>query len=750
VNNKQDTASPKKSLASSSIVTAGRPMHGGDSELTLADLWLNIWRRKLTILFFAAAVLLLVGAYTFLKRPVYESVALIEYDPSSSASLGLDDLLSKTFAANDSDARLQTQVKILDSDTVAIQVIKRLDMGRNPAFAGELAKEITTADPMQMSFKNRDKLIVDFHSSAKVGIVPKSHILRIAFRSTDRKLAADAVNTILDAYLERNFETRYHGTQQVSEWLSTQMQDIKSHALEAHHKLVDFQERHDILGTDQDENIVVDKLRQLNLQLTNAEADRIVKEARYRLAQTGNPELLAVIVPGTLQVLRTQEADLKANLAQVEAKFGPAYPKVRELRSQLARLDGAINAEIKNVGQRLNDEFETAKKSERMVRGQFDAQKEAAFKLNRSAAEFATLKHEVESGQALFDTLELKLNEALVSAGLASANISIVDRGKIPFEAVLPNIPLNLGLGLFVGLFGGFVLAFVRESLDDTINSADQVESWAGLPMLASIPSIRTKSGRVRMLQPGESSSADLVLLKRPESKAAEAYRELRSSLLLSNVDRPPRVVVFISAFPAEGKTITASNCAIALAQCGERVLLVDADLRRSAIHRRFDLGNETGLSTLLAGTSATDIISAPVPELPSLFVLAAGPKPPAPAEMLASRRMRDLLEKWASEYDRVVLDTPPIFLVSDIFSLLTQADAVVVVVRAGVTRKKALQRLNDVMSRIHANVAGVIINDADLNLEHYYTGPYSYRYKNSYYNSYYNDGNGSSEKPKS
>jgi len=712
------------------IILSGEELNAADDGLSLAEIKFVLWKRRLAIGACAMVAILLVGLYTFLKKPMYESVAQLQYDASQSGSLGLEDLISKKLSDGDGDVRLQSQLVILQSDKVSMQVIKDLSLARRPDFAGKMATPVSTLDPAQMRPNQLDELLKRFHESAKYEVLPKTQIIEVRFRSTDPQLATDGVNTIVDDYLERNFQSHYDGTMQVSKWLSKQMDELKTNAEDAQRKLADFQKQNDILGPDVNDNIIIDRLQQLNEQLTQAEADRILKEARYRLASTGNPELVAAVVPSTtLEILRTQEADLKAQSAQLQSKFGQGYPKMRELTSQLNKLDDSIAEEVRNVEERLHDEYLAANKTESMVRGTLEAQKQEAFRLNRKAAEFATLKHEVESSQALSDTLQLKLKEAAVTAGLASADISIVDRGRVPAHAILPKPPLYLALALFGGLLGGIVLAFSLEALDDTITTSEQIQKWGSLPALATIPFTQANGKKIRGSGEGSEGSVGLATLKSPNSGVAEAYRALRSSLMLANVDHPPKVIVIGSAFPAEGKSITSCNCAIALAQRGKRVLLVDGDMRRSSIHKIFGVDGRKGLSTLLAGVSGSECILTPASDLNTLFVLPAGQTPPNPAEMLASQRMALMLKSWAADYDHVVIDTPPMIAVSDALPLAAQADAVLIVVRAGVSRRKALQRLSETLARINAKVVGVVLNAANPQLEYYYSGPRYYGY---------------------
>lgn len=716
-------------------------LHNGEheaTELPLLEIWRILVKRKFVILAFLAFCILAVSAYSFLKRPMYEAVSRVHIDPSQSTNMGLEDLVEEKLSSTDTNSRIQTQVKILDSDTVALQVIQQWKL---PGTIGYGMPKIKPGTNVAELILQREQLLKTFHRNLKVQVLPNTQLVEVHFRNPDPKLATNLANSIVDSYIERNFQSRFQATMQVSDWLSKQMEELKTRAANAQDELARFQEQHNILGADENDNIVTDRLRQLNQQLTDAEADRILKEARHRMAMSGNPELVAAVVPSTtLQVLRTQQAELRSQYAQLSTKYGSGYPKVPELQGQLAKLDTEIDAEVKNIGRRIEDEYQSALQAENMIRSRFEAQKQEAYALNSATTGYAILKHEVESSRDLYDSLQLKLKEAFVTAGLSSSNVSIVDRAAIPGKPISPDVPVNLALGLFGGLLGGVALAFVWESLDDTITTTDDVEATR-LPSLGSIPWFQAKP-----FKPSTSvlsrNGHDLFMLKRPQSNAAEAIRSLRSTLLLASVDRQPKIIVVTSGFPQEGKTTTSTNCALALAQKGARVLLVDADMRRSRVHHEFNMTNDSGLSTLLSGNSGPESIQKPIPELPNFSVLPAGPKPPAPAEMLASRRMQQMINTWATEYDHVLIDTPPLFPVTDCLVLSAMADAVLVVVRSGFTRKKALQRMRDSLQRINANVAGVVLNGVNLKLEHYYSGPYRYGYKNHYYEGYYHDKN--------
>jgi len=737
---KKDALLPQTALPRQELWERGTPSISFERELAFVDIWRVIRKRKLAIMLVAASAFTVGTLYTFLKKPVYESVAQIQIDPSQQSSLGLDDIISQKLSSSDVDTRLQTQVKILQSDPVSMQVIKELDLAHNEAFAGKkLAASIRVSDPVTMDPDDRDDLLEIFKRSENIQVLPKTQMIAVRFRSTDRELATKIVNVVLSAYVLRNFESRYQGTAQVSEWLSKQMQGIKSDGAEAQRKLADFQKQNNILGTDEKNNIITDRLSELNQQLMEAEAERIAKEARYRLASTGNPELVAAIGSGTtLQILRAQEADLKAQYEQFKARFGNGYPKIPELKAQLNGLDKNIAAEIGNVEQRLHDEYLTAAKSEDMLRKRFNAQKQEAIKLNESAVQYATLRHEVESNQALFDTLQLKLKEAGVTAGLASADVNVVDRGKVPARPVLPRKALNLGLSLFVGLLCGFLLALVKESLDDTMRTLEEVEAFSSLPVLAVVPPFSTSRKASKSKEPRLPAGSGLgaFTIQQPRSRFADACRTACSSVLLSSVDHIPRLLVVTSAMPGEGKSVISCNLAICLAQRGSRVLLVDADLRRSSQHKQLNLASTSflGLSSVLAGAAEADAVQNPIAEVPSLYILPAGPHPPSPVELLASDKMKQALKRWKTEYDYVVVDTAPILPITDTLPLAAEADAVILIVKSGCSRKKALNRMRDLLLRVHAHIIGVVINGIDSKLEYSgYGANYSDYYEESH-----------------
>ena len=405
------------------------------------------------------------------------------------------------------------------------------------------------------------------------------------------------------------------------------------------------------------------------------------KESVYRLAEGGDTESAAAVATGVtqdkssastsalLEKLQEQKADLKIQVAQLSTQFGPAYPKLAQLNNQIQEIDSQLQIEMKKVGGRLRGDYLAALQREKMLHVALEEQKQQQNKLNESAIEYSFLKRDFEANRTLYDGLLEKLKEAGVAAGLRSNNIRQVDMARTPGGPTEPNIPRNLGFGFCLGLTTGIGLAFLLEGIDNTVRTPEQAQAISGLPSLGMIPlgSRNNSEATSRGLTVAASKEAvELITQSRPQSQMSEAYRALRTSLLLTSVGAPPKVILITSALPQEGKTTTSVNTATVLAQKGTRVLLVDADLRRPSIHKALGLGPRSGLSNVLTGGVSLPDAICRSSVLPNLFVLPVGTPPPNPAELLASSQMVEVLAELRQHYDHIVLDTPPTLSVTD------------------------------------------------------------------------------------
>jgi capsular exopolysaccharide synthesis family protein len=366
-----------------------------------------------------------------------------------------------------------------------------------------------------------------------------------------------------------------------------------------------------------------------------------------------------------------------------------------------------------------------------------DQQKLEANQLNEKAIEYSILKRDLDANRTLYEGLLQKLKEAGVAAGLRSSNIRIVDNARVPTFPVIPNTPRNLMMSLLVGLLCGIALAVCLEALDTTVRTSEEAQALTGLPSLGFIPhstllnDVSHAARRINSASPVVASrtSPKLIAQLRPNSEVAESFRSLRTSILLSSAVKRPRVIMFTSPMPQEGKTTTSVNMAIVLAQRGGKTLLIDADLRRPGIDRAFGCSNSAGLSSVLAGLESFEKVIQNYGPLPSLSILPTGPTPPHPAELLGSDRMQELLEQLSRLYDHVILDSPPVNLVTDPGILSQYMDAVFLVVRSGKTSKNALRHARDQLLQIKAPLIGLVVNDTNLNsVDYHYRSYYGHK----------------------
>lgn len=716
-----------------------------DDQISIVQFWRVLQKRRWLVFAALGAVVALVTIISFILPKRYEASARVLLDLEGTDDLGLEQVVMPI--GLDLNTKLETQIHIVQSDTIANAVIKQVGLQHNKDFAGSLTAP-SGRDFDSLSLQDRAKLNKLFHKSLNVQLIPKTQIVEVHFRSKDPQLAAQVANAVTNTYIEHNFQTKYKATLQASDWLTKQLDDLKKHAESAQETLTDYQKKTGILGTDETHNIIVDKLEELNKELSAAEGDRILKEAKYRIAMTENPELIANIAPeSVLGALYKERAEIRSQYAQMAAKYGAAYPRVVQLQSQLNELDSAIKQEVEKVGETVRAEYQAALKSEQMLQASFDKQKGEAYKLNEDAIQYAILRRDVESSRDLYDGLLKKLKEAGIMAGLKSSNINIVDQAGVPVEPIEPNIPLNISLALLGGLLGGVALAFVVENVDNSIRTPQDIETYCSLPSLGVIPSIAVngKNGHRLPVRTGRKEAMLPVTMEHRNSGGAEAFRALRTSLLLSSPGAPPQVILVTSAMMQEGKSFTALNLAVVLAQTGQKVLLVDSDMRRPAVHKYLGIPMNRGLSACLAGTEQPGDIVVKVDEIPGLHVIPAGHMPPYPSEMLASDTMPQLIQRWREEFRYIVIDTPPVLAVTDAVVCARNADVVVLIARSEKTGRQSLVRTREVLRKSRANIAGVVVNDLSFNSVEYrqYYGHYGSEYSHYYHNNDNGRGNG-------
>ncbi len=726
--------------------------------------WRILRERRWTVLgiFFVVFVMALIA--TLKEKPIYRATALLEIERENPSIITAKDLFQLESV---SDTYLETQYKVLHSETLARQVIAQLHLDRldeinqpppwwhrgkkagpKDARAGQ---QFATAGSYPSNPDAAENALGHFSAALTVTPIHRSRLVRVSFESHDPALAAKVVNTLASDYIQQNLELRWDATQRASEWLSEQLEGVKARLEKSEDALDGYAQRNGLLylesGNGNSENIVDQRLRQLQDELTKAQADRYAKESLYRLIGAGDYDSLPGVQDKLMQDLTNRLAELEQQKAALTPTFTDDYPKVKQVQSEIDKVQKILTQQRKMAAQRIADDYLAAVRREGLVRKAFEEQRKQANEVTAKSVQYNILKREVDTNKQLYEGLLGRLKEAGVSAGLKATNIRIVDAADPPPRPAKPNVLLNLSLALAVGLALGVGAAFLQEHLDNTLKSSEDVQQYLQLPTLGGIPAAASLNGhrgvyalyeRGRTLARGGNGSAAKLgdgwfridNLPPQYSPLGEAFCGLRTSLLLSTAERPPRSLLITSAQPGEGKTTIASNLAISLVQLGQRVLLIDADLRRPCIHRLFHGQGSIGLVSCLAGQQDWRAVVQRT-EIAGLDVLCCGPIPPAPAELLSSDRMRMLLGETVAAYEAVLLDSPPLLNFADARILASMVEGVVLVVKGGATPRELAERAYAYTQSVGGNLIGVVLNNVDARADRYYY---------NYYGNYYED----------
>lgn len=737
-------------------------------DTTLSDALLTIRKRKWVI-----AVALVLGlAYGYYKgvtQPrIYEAAGRIEirsgssnqYRVGTSATTGMDNVSS----------RIPTEVAILQSDTLLLTVAKDLDLANNPSFWGAKGPvPHVSLDDLHV----RQNVVGVLGGNVHVTALPKTDIIRISYTGTEPNLCSEIVNTLVEEYRNRTLNSRYEATQRTSNWLSGRLSGLQKQVEQAQERVLDLQKRLGVLGFDPSHNQITSNLEEFSRASATAEITRILAQSRYDVLRGGGvdlPELTAgtdagygglgtgaatagtsagTAAPGTgttpgttatggtlpspggsalgvqsaLSSLRSQLTNLQANYQQLlQGGLGPNHPQARALRAQMDEIQRAMDRESKRELAQSKQIYVAARTNEHQINSVLEAQKAEADKLRDDLVRYTLAQRQYESDRTLYEGLLQRIQSASVQAGLESQEIDTIDPATPPpTPSLQPRSSLLIMYGT-IALVIGVIGAFVLESLDTGLHSVAEVEAATGLASLALIPRPRKSPEQASLT----TVQRNILVVGSPKSQFAEAFRALRTSLLLSSAGHPPTTILLTSATPSEGKTTISTNLASVLAQRNVRVLLIDADLRRPTVHHRFGLNGRVGLTTVLTGSCTAEEAIQHVADIPNLDILPSGPVPPFPTEMLSSSTMMELLKRFEQEYTHVVIDSPPLLSVTDGVVLAREADAVVLIVRHGKSSRQAVRRARDLVLRSGAPLTGIVLNAVDLNSPEYY-GYYGY-----------------------
>ncbi len=738
----------------------------------LLEYWRVIQKRYPTVLVVLLVVLMIGLFATFRGKPVYEARALIEIQKENPDVPTLQELFQ---IEGVSDAYIETQNRILKSENLARRVITQLGLEKLPEFtrrsgSWQIAREKPVPEPIQAGFGMGlaadkavpEEVLKNFEERLTVEPVKRSRLIEVTFESNDPNTAAQVVNTLTSAYIDANLEARWQAAQKASDWLSQQLLGMKAKLEKSEDELQKYGRGNGLLFLETEkgtsENIVVQRLRELQQELTKAQADRYAKESLYRLLEEKNyAELPGVFDNRLIQELTARLADLQREQSRLSANFNPNYPRVKELQSQIDESQAMLEAERTRAAGGIANDYKAAVSHEEMLQKAFTEQERQANDIAGKSVQYNILKREADTNKQLYVGLLEKLKETGVSSSLKATNIRVVDPAYPPTKFARPRILLDLSITLIVGMCLGIAAAFLQEHLDNTLKSSEDIERFLQIPSLGAVPAMELSANPRRLhgfqnngavLEAGKSNrtnghngsngnngSKNGTRLAppwnrievqdgggHPHGALAEAFHGLRTSVLLSTAKRPPATLLVTSAQQGEGKTTVVANLAASLAQLGDSVLLIDADLRRPSLQKFFQVSRSTGLVNYLTGDSDWRSLvwqAAPI----GVSVLFCGPVPPNPADLLSSEYMRSLIREASKEYKFVVLDSPPLLNLSDSRILATLVDGVILVVGGGTTPRELVQRAYLSAVDAGSHVIGATINFADVRNDYYYSG---------------------------
>jgi capsular exopolysaccharide synthesis family protein len=671
------------------------------------------WRLFVAVLLF---VPLIVAAPLFLLvRPTYEPVASVVIDPPGAETFSLETEIPNSEAEN----YLTTQTAILQSDALAIGVIRQLHLDRNPEIVGKDALKKAGDRPAISSGTQlthlEDLALTTFQHKLTVSLFRNSQLVEVRFASHDPELAAVVTNTILNNFVDQNYRVRYSAITNSSEWLTKQLDDIRQKAEQSNQALADYESTIGFLDVDDKQNTLAQKMTEVSHQLSEAQADRIELGAYVDAVHQGDVDSVPELRNNELFHQLTEDyLESRAQLAEESAVFGKNNPKVKKLEGQAKQLRASLVHGVEASYESAKAREGSMARALQQMKGSINAQNEAVVKLN-------VLKREASANAELYNTLFTKVREAGISAASKSSNVRVVDYARILNRPTRPNRSLYLAVAIFLGLMASTILVLVREAFDDKLRSEDDVKHLTGLPSLGIIPKVlpSVRRSRLRSLAAADERQPLTFAADRPSSAESEAVQTLRTNILLAGSGKRPQLILVGSSGAQEGKTVIAANLAITLAKHGP-TCLIDADMRRPQIAHVFGIPETPGLSGILGGSCHPDT-TLRNPGVRGLSVIPAGERMFDVGELISSPLMQKLLEMLSARFEYVVIDSAPILPFSDARVLSTLVDGVILVGRYGETTQHSLQAAALALRSINAPMLGVVLNGME-HLPPYYS----------------------------
>lgn len=758
--------------------------------------YLRIIRKHIWLIIGITLIVTVLTAIYMARRPdIFEAQARVQVDLENIASGKSSDkgVVVVNNPIND-PAYFNTQLQILKGETLQRRVVKTLDLENNPDFLAGTTKKLSTWESVLKMVGAENKQVAETAADEKNKFVPNSgasventapkssqldlaeaeklaplveeindglkiepvrendlpnkdtRLIEISFTHYDPRAASKVVNTAAETFVLSNMERRVETNMNTGEFLAKRVAELQAQIRNGEERLINYAKNNQIISLDASQNTVVERLVGLNKQLLEAENERKWTEAAYRAASApGAAEALSETDAKVVNDGLTKLADLKQRRALLLVDYTEKYPEVRQIDEQIAVLEKQIkearDRAISTVRTNLETRYRQALARETSIRNAFNRQKGETVEQNSAAVNYRIIQQEIETNKNLLDSLLQQAKENDVIKAGSTNNISIAEYATTPRGPVGPKRLFVVCVAFVLALCFSTGLAIFVEYLNDSVESPEDVEKFLHLPTLAMIPDV---NGFKRRMLPTNGNGNSLMktngnpelLFNQPSrSPLSEAYKQMRTSLLLSTAEHPPKTILITSSLPSEGKTTTSINTALSLAQTGAKVLILDADMRRPRIHKTFGLSNKKGLSSILSSNlDEKEILSLiQKDEESKIYVVPSGTVPPNPAELIGSEQMRRALRIFHASFDHIVIDSPPIVTCTDGVLISSLVDGVILVVKAGETSRDLARRSQQLLREVNAKVLGVVLNKMNKTSSKYY---YTNYYKHYYYES--------------
>jgi capsular exopolysaccharide synthesis family protein len=662
--------------------------------------------------------------------PVYESTATVDVDRQMpSGVIGQD---ATRIPANDSEQFLATQIKLIQSDSVLRPVADQYHV---------LSVEHQVSEKPSQAQQDAPVLL----KKLKVTRPPNTYLLLISYRSTDARLAADVANGVAQSFVQHTYDIRFRSSASLASFMEKQLEELKAKMERSSAALAQFERELNVINPEEKTSILSARLLQLNTEYTNAQTDRVRKEAAWKSVQSGTLEAAQVSTQGEdIKTLSQKLDEAREKFADVKTHYGANHPEYRKAEVQVEEIERQLRAASGNAAKRVEVEYREALNRESMLQKAVAETKAEFDSLNARSFEYQAHKREADADKNLYEELILKIKEAGINAGFESSSIRIADPARAAVKPVFPNMELNVILAFLFSTLLAVGAAVLSDRLDKSIRDPEQTATLFKTEVMGSLPQVKSWRRRLVSARSAEGGVTALVRLddtspakaERTTTGFEEAIRTLRNSILLGTFDRHLKSLMITSATPAEGKTTIAVHLAIAHAEQKHKTLLIDGDLRRPGIHSRMGIDAEVGLAAVLQNGMLWRDKLVKLVELPDLDILLCGPSSRRAADLIGAGLPR-ILEEAAVDYDLVVIDSPPILGFPEPLQMAAAVDGVVVVAKAGQTNRNAVGSALNTLQRVHANVVGLVLNEVtrDVSDSYHYYGYYGYygRYYSKY-----------------